>query len=128
MVMTVSIKTAREVTVRRFARAAVVVAFLSTPGAALGAGPAMPANCQQNLDQCSQKIWDHNSFPHPGVRQSVTFSNGATLTCTSVGPNIPRSCTLSEGRAKAAPAHERHAKEAPDKVPAKGDSKPSGAF
>jgi hypothetical protein len=32
MVMTISIKTAKEVTVRGFARAAVVVALLSMPG------------------------------------------------------------------------------------------------
>jgi hypothetical protein len=62
--------------------------------AAQGTGPTMPDHCQQNVDQCSQKIWAHNSFPHRGFRQSVTFSNGMTLTCTSNGPDIPRSCTL----------------------------------
>jgi len=61
---------------------------------AAGTGPTMPDNCKQNLDQCSQKIWGHNTFPHRGYRQSITFSNGMILTCTSNGPDIPRSCTL----------------------------------
>jgi YMGG-like Gly-zipper len=79
-------------------------ALLSAPGAALGAGGAMPDNCKQNLDQCSQKVWERNSFPYRGASQSTTFSNHMTLTCTSNGPNIPRSCTLNEGQANEAPA------------------------
>jgi hypothetical protein len=63
--------------------------------AAQGTGPTMPDNCQQNLNWCSLKIWKHNSFPHRGSRQSVTFSNSMTLTCTSNGPDTPRSCTLN---------------------------------
>jgi hypothetical protein len=62
--------------------------------AAQGTGPAMPDNCKQNLNQCSQKIWGHNTFPHRGYQQSITFSNGMILTCTSNGPDTPRSCTL----------------------------------
>jgi TPR repeat protein len=62
--------------------------------AAQGTGPAMPDNCKQNLDQCSQKIWGHNSFPHRGHQQSITFSNGMILTCASNGPDTPRSCAL----------------------------------
>jgi len=94
--MTVSIKAAKKATVRRFARAVVVAALLSTPGAAQGDGGTMPDNCKQNLDLCSEKIWPRNSFSHSGSRQSVTFSDGAILTCTSNGPNKPRSCTLNE--------------------------------
>jgi hypothetical protein len=115
--MTTAMKAAKKVTVRRFVKATAVAALLSAPGAALGAGGAMPDNCKQNLDQCSQKVWTRNSFPHRGVQQSTTFSNGMTLTCTSNGPDIPRSCTLNEGQAKEAPA----------KVPAKSGSN-SGAF
>jgi len=33
--------------------------------------------------RCSLKIWARNSFPHRGYQQSVKFSNGMTLTCTS---------------------------------------------
>ena len=79
-------------TVRRVAKAAVVAALLSTPAAAQGS--AMPDNCKQNLDRCSQKIWSRNAFPHRGDRQTITFSNGMTLDCTSNGPNNPRSCAL----------------------------------
>ena len=104
MTVSISIGAARAVTARRFARAALVVAFLSTPGAALGAGPDMPANCQQNLDQCSQRIWSHNAFPHPGDSQTITFSNGLTLSCTSNARNTPRSCTLTPAQAQQAPA------------------------
>jgi hypothetical protein len=92
--MTASIKAAKNVTVRGFAKAAVVAALLSTLGAAQGMAGAMPDNCNQNLDQCSQIVWGHNSFAHRGDRQSITFSNGMTLTCTSQGPDHPRSCTL----------------------------------
>jgi hypothetical protein len=92
--MTVSIKAGKKVTVRRFAKAAIAAALLSTLGAAPGIAGAMPDNCKENLSQCSLKIWTRNSFPHPGSRQSITFSDGETLTCTSNGPNIPRSCTL----------------------------------
>jgi hypothetical protein len=76
--------------------AAVVAASLAPApqAAAQGTGPTMPDNCKQNLDQCSRKIWGHNTFPHRGYRQSITFSNGMKLTCTSNGPDIPRSCTL----------------------------------
>jgi hypothetical protein len=76
--------------------AAVVAASLAPApqAAARGTGPTMPDNCKQNLDQCSRKIWGHNTFPHRGYRQSITFSNGMKLTCTSNGPDIPRSCTL----------------------------------
>jgi hypothetical protein len=93
-VMTTSMKAAKKVTVRRFAKAAIVAALLCTPAAAQAAGRAMPDNCQENLNQCSLKIWGHNTFPHAGVQQSVTFSNGMVLTCTSNGSNTPRSCTL----------------------------------
>jgi hypothetical protein len=61
--------------------------------AAQETGPTMPDNCKQNLDQCSQRIWGHNTFPHRGYQRSITFSNGMTLTCTSNGPDAPRSCT-----------------------------------
>ena len=92
--MTIFHKGSKKVMMRRFARAAVVAALLSTLGAAPGIAGAMPDNCKENLNQCSLKIWTRNSFPHPGSRQSITFSDGETLTCTSNGPNIPRSCTL----------------------------------
>jgi Ricin-type beta-trefoil lectin domain len=62
--------------------------------AAQATGPTMPDNCQQNLNQCSLKIWGRNSFPHRGYQQSAKFSNGMTLTCTSNGPDTPRSCAL----------------------------------
>jgi hypothetical protein len=55
----------------------------------------MPDSCQQDLNQCSLQVWQRNSFPHRGVTQSVTFSNGATLTCTSNGANTRRSCTMT---------------------------------
>ena len=77
------------------AAAAVVAAFLPTSGAAQGAGADMPANCRQNLDRCSQEVWPRNSFPHRGSQQSTTFSDGATLTCTSNGSNIARTCALT---------------------------------
>jgi hypothetical protein len=97
--MTVSMKAAKRVTVRRFAKAAGVAAFLSTLGAPQGmADTTMPDNCAQNLGQCSLQVWTRNSFPHAGSRQSVTFSNGQTLTCTSNGANTPRSCTLTGGQ------------------------------
>jgi hypothetical protein len=92
--MTAAIKAAKEVTMRRLAKVALVAALLSTAGAAQGAGRTMPDNCKQNLDQCSQKIWGHNTFPHRGYQRSVTFSNGMTLSCASNGPDTPRSCTL----------------------------------
>lgn len=85
---------------------------------AQGTGPSIPDNCKENLNQCSLKVWARNSFPRRGVTQSVTFSNGATLTCTSNGSDIPRTCSLSEGSAKVAPAN----------APAKNDTKSSGAF
>jgi len=91
-VMTLLHKGSKKVTMRRFARAAVVAALLCTPGAAEKSDVTMPANCQQYLQQCSLKIWPQNSFPKTGVTQSVTFSNGAVLTCTSTGPNKPRKC------------------------------------
>lgn len=94
-----SIRAAKKVTVRRFATAAVVAASLSTPAAAQGTGGTMPANCEQNLNQCSLKIWAHNSFPRAGFQQSTTFSNGMTLTCTSNGADKPRTCTLKDSRA-----------------------------
>jgi hypothetical protein len=77
--MTVSIKAAKKVTVRGFAKAALVAALLSTLGAAQGIARAMPDNCKENLNQCSLKVWARNSFPHPGFTQSITFSNGETL-------------------------------------------------
>jgi peptidoglycan hydrolase-like protein with peptidoglycan-binding domain len=55
----------------------------------------MPDSCRQDLNQCSLQVWQRNSFPHRGVTQSVTFSNGATLTCTSNGANTRRSCTMT---------------------------------
>jgi hypothetical protein len=135
-VLTASIRAAKKVTAPRFGKAALVAALLSTLGAAQGMAGAMPDNCNQNLDQCSQIVWGHNSFAHRGDRQSITFSNGMILTCTSNGRDIPRSCALNEGQAKAAPAQETHAKEAPAKVRAKSNpsakapnqSNPSGAF
>jgi tetratricopeptide (TPR) repeat protein len=69
-------------------------ALPATPGAARRAGPTIPDNCQQDLDQCSRKIWGRNTFPHRGSRQSVAFSNGRVLTCISNGRDTPRSCTL----------------------------------
>jgi hypothetical protein len=126
--MTPSIKAAEKATLGRFAKAALIAALLSTLGAAQGFGGAMPDNCNLNLDQCSQRIWGHNSFSHSGVTQSTTFSNGAILTCTSNGRDAPRSCTLSEGHAKAAPAKVRAKSSSSDKAPAKSDSKPSKAF
>jgi hypothetical protein len=108
--MNASIKAAKKVTVRRFARAAVIVALLSTPGAAQqvgsekGTSVTMPDNCKQNLDWCSQKVWPRDSFPRTGWRQTITFSNGATLTCTSNGPAKPRSCTLNEHHGEDVPA------------------------
>jgi hypothetical protein len=92
--MTVSIRAASKATVRRFAKAAVVAGFLFTPGAALGAGPPMPDYCERDLDKCSQKIWPRDSFPHAGVTQRITFSNGETLICTSKGAHKPRDCKL----------------------------------
>jgi peptidoglycan hydrolase-like protein with peptidoglycan-binding domain len=95
--MTVSMKAATKVTVRHSAKTAVVAALLPTLAAAQGIGGAMPDNCKQNLNQCSLKIWPHNSFPHRGSTQNITFSDGETLTCTSNGANTPRSCTLTGG-------------------------------
>src|SRR5271167_1744242 len=80
---------------------AVVAALLSTPGAAEGTGVTIPDNCLLNLDRCSQKVWRHDSFPHTGSQQSITFSDHLTLTCTSNGPNVARSCTLYDEEAKA---------------------------
>ena len=74
--------------------AAPPAASRSTPGAAQGAGRVMPDDCNQNLNRCSLQIWGRNTFPHTGYTQSVTFANGMVLTCTSNGPNTPRSCTL----------------------------------
>jgi hypothetical protein len=82
--------------VRWFALATILVAIFSTQGAAQDAG--MPANCAQDLDKCSEKIWAHDTFPHAGVTQSVTFNNGLVLTCTSMGRGRPRDCTLEPGR------------------------------
>jgi len=85
-------------------------AFLSTPGAAQqvgndkGISVAMPDNCKQNLNQCSLKVWTRDSFPRTGWRQTITFSNGATLTCTSNGPAKQRSCTLKDRDGKDVPA------------------------
>jgi hypothetical protein len=92
-VMTVSIRAANTIAARRFAEAAFVAALLATPGAALGAGPAMPDGCQQDLNRCSQKVWAHNSL-HRGSQQSVQFSNGMTLTCIANGTDTPRTCSL----------------------------------
>jgi hypothetical protein len=89
-VMTIFHKGSKKVMMRRFARAAVVAAFLCTTGAAETMD--MPANCQQQMQQCSLKVWGHNSFAKAGETQSVTFSNGAVLTCTSTGANKPRNC------------------------------------
>ena len=108
--MNASIKAMKKVTVRRFARTAVIAALLSTPGAAQqvgndkGISVTMPDDCKQNLNQCSLKVWPHNSFPRTGYRRSITFSNGAILTCTSNGPDKPRSCTLSERHGEDVPA------------------------
>jgi hypothetical protein len=100
-----AISAARAATARRLAAAAAVAPVvaglfltLSTLGRAQGT-MAMPANCAQNLDQCSLKVWKHDSFPHKGVTQSMTFSNDQTLTCTSNGANTPRSCELSPSAA-----------------------------
>jgi hypothetical protein len=69
----------------------------STPQAAQGTGGAMamPDNCGQNPNQCSLKIWTANSFPRPGFEKTITFSNGQTLTCSSNGPSVARTCNLS---------------------------------
>jgi hypothetical protein len=80
----------KKVAMRCFARAAVAAAFLCATGAAHAMD--MPANCQQQMQQCSLKVWGHNSFARAGETQSVTFSNGAVLTCTSTGANKPRNC------------------------------------
>ena len=85
-------------TVRHIAIAGFVAALFSTSGAALGADPDMPANCENNLDLCSQKIWAHDSFPHAGITQSIIFSNGMKLTCTSNGANKPRTCGITLAR------------------------------
>ena len=74
--------------------AAPPAASLSPPGAAQASGRVMPDDCNQNLNRCSLQIWGRNTFPHTGYTQSVKFSNGMILTCTSNGPNTPRSCTL----------------------------------
>ena len=109
-VMSAFTKAAKKVTARRFAKAAVIAALVSMPGAAqqvgsnTGTSSTMPDNCKQNLDQCSQKVWMRNSFPRAGTRQSITFSNGTTLTCTSNGPNKLRSCTLKESHGEDVPA------------------------
>jgi hypothetical protein len=94
-VTTVSMKAASEVTALTIS--AVVAVLLPTPGVAQGGGRtmAMPDDCQQNAGHCSLEVWTRNSFPHQGSQQSVTFSNGETLACTSNGPNVPRSCTLT---------------------------------
>ena len=84
--MTVSIRTSR---------AAIVAAVLSVFGAAPALGIDMPADCENDLDKCSEKIWAHDSFPHKGVTQSVVFSNAMRLTCTSRGRDIPRFCQLT---------------------------------
>jgi len=57
----------------------------------------MPDDCAQYLQKCSLRIWSRDSFPRAGVTQSVTFSNGLTLTCTSTGRDKPRDCQLSRG-------------------------------
>lgn len=88
--MTIFHKGSKKVTMRRFARAAVVAALLCTTGAAQTMD--MPANCQQYKQQCSLKVWGHNSFTKAGETQSIEFSNGAVLTCTSTGANKPRNC------------------------------------
>lgn len=94
-ITTVSLKAASEVTALTIS--AVVAVLLPTPGAAQGGGGtmAMPGDCEQNARHCSLEVWTRNSFPHKDSQQSVTFSNGETLACTSNGPNIPRSCTLT---------------------------------
>jgi hypothetical protein len=92
-VMIASIKAVEKITVRGLAAAAVVTALLAASGAAQAAD-SMPANCAQNLDRCSQKVWGHNAFSHSGDTRSTTFSNGKTLTCTSHGKDTPRGCTL----------------------------------
>jgi hypothetical protein len=57
-------------------------------------GGDMPDTCKQNLlDKCSEKFWPRDSL-HRGDTKSITFSNGYTLTCTSVRANVPRSCKL----------------------------------
>jgi len=68
------------------------VVFLLGSPQVVGAqtGRAMPDGCAQNLVQCSLQVWPKNSFPHTGSQYSVTFSNGATLDCTSNGRNVPR--------------------------------------
>jgi hypothetical protein len=63
--MSISHKGSKKITMRCCAKAAVVAALLPTLGAAQGIGDPMPDNCKQNLDQCSQRIWKRNSFPHP---------------------------------------------------------------
>ena len=88
--MTIFHKGSKKVTMRRFARAAIVAALFCTTGAAQTMD--MPANCQQQMQQCSLKVWGHNSFTKAGETQSVTFSNGAVLTCTSKGADKPRNC------------------------------------
>jgi hypothetical protein len=55
--MTVSIKAGKKVTVRRFAKAAIVAALLSTLGAAQGIAGAMPDNCKENLNQCRERFF-----------------------------------------------------------------------
>jgi hypothetical protein len=70
------------------------IALLSAPGAAQDTG--MPTACAQGeLQRCSLQVWARDSFPRAGVTQSVTFSNGLTLTCTSTGHDKPRDCQLS---------------------------------
>ena len=96
------IRAAKMVAAPRFASTALVVALFSASGAALAAGLSMPDNCQQDLNKCSLNVWSRNSFPHPKVTQSVTFSNGATLTCTSNGAGLPRTCALTGVPAAAA--------------------------
>ncbi|HXQ13910.1 MAG TPA: hypothetical protein VN814_04725 [Caulobacteraceae bacterium] len=72
-----------------------VLLLVSPQTVAAPSGPDMPAGCEQNPARCSLEIWPPNSFPHTGAQWSVTFSNGATLDCTSNGHNVPRSCTLT---------------------------------
>lgn len=90
-----------KMTARRLATAAALAGLFSTPVAAQmsqGENPnhgiGMPANCQQNLDKCSERVWTHNSFPSRGSVRTVTFDNGWTLTCVSNGANVPRTCKL----------------------------------
>jgi len=90
------IKAAKKHSVSLYAKAAIVAAVLAAAGAAYAM--SMPDNCEQSLDQCSLKVWTHDSFPHRGAQQTITFSNGRTLSCISNGANKPRSCTLTDAQ------------------------------